>query len=537
MQKRYSVRIYLLHSLVLILACLCAIGPMFDFHFPSVDLGERLYHVQEVLDGRVPYRDFFIHHFTGYLIPFSIYFSVFPVSGTSIWILCLLFHAVTSAGIVATVLFMTRSYFTAWIAALAAVTAGWCWNWGGHTFNNQSYFLPLLSWWIYCVCRACQSRSRDWWYAAALLQGFLILFDIRLLLFVPVSLIVYLISGRKEFGLPVYSGLFLCILMGSLPALAALLFLLQFSAFDSFIFQTYIYPVYFKSAGMESAHTQAMFILLSWIPRGQPFLTISAYFGLLGMLRHNSTPIRWFFLLTVVACCGYAIAAGRDRPNYLLVLMPPFLILSVCGIWQLKKLSKFLAIIAAVPLALSIVSHVSRPIQVWNSTLSFFIPADERAIHTAADLVKKHSDSEDSILVVGHGASIYILSERLSDFKDASLVSVAGADFHSYNTSPSIVPEMAASFRTFLEHNPPEVIVYYYSTGHPCPESSIYCRYKFPDSSKTYPMLNMDFRKAAALTFLESTLQEDYISVVKREWDRDGIEVYRKKHEPQIQEK
>ena len=72
-----------------------------------------------------------------------------------------------------------------------------------------------------------------------------------------------------------------------------------------------------------------------------------------------------------------------------------------------------------------------KPMLLFARTGTPFVTPYEDAIEGAATYVREHTTPQDGVLVWGYAPQIYVLSDRFRTFRDAGLLSIAGANCSS----------------------------------------------------------------------------------------------------------
>ena len=494
---------------------------MFGHAYPGVDLSETIYHVKELAVGRVPYRDIFSHHFLGYLAPFYLIERVVAITPPVQWFLCVVFNFTSAVLNFFVVRTLTCSPRAAHTAALATVTIGWYWNWGGAAFNNQSYFLPIVSLLLLLTAKAVVDGTRSSLYGAGLCFGWLLVNDQRLsfLGLLPLTAIAVQRSLQRPAILARTAAA-----AALIPALG-LAYLAWHGALPHFFEQAIVYPLNGRNAGFGGRTAESIVRLCSWGVRSEFPATLLAVIGLSLLSRYEKRGrVRVLCWAALAASALYAAAAGRDYPNYLLIFAPITIVLLSLPVSYLQQrrprmLGWYLAAVALLALQVA-----AAPALYYARTGRWTYPADERVIHEAAGLIRTLTSPQDDVLLIGYAPAMYLLSQRFSGFRDVALLSVTGNDFFSSDSPHGIIPHMADEFAKYLDRTPPAAIVYYQPTGQACSPGE--CENLAVDSSKTWPMLNMDFRMASSLRPVKDLIERSYQQVATIAYPRDRAEIY-----------
>lgn len=504
---------HLLFWLFILLAGTLSILPLLRINYISVDLAETLYHVQELHNGRVPFRDIFSHHFLGYLVPFYLLQFFVPLNPPVVWALCILFNFLTAYILFLCVLELTNDKPTAYLAAFLMATIGWFWGWAGPTFNNQAYILPLLSAYFLFLLRACGDDTASAFFRAALLFGMLLVYDQRLLGF-AVLLLVPLVAGTVSDD--IYTKVKALASAFAAPCVCLLYLAYNGALYDLYL-QTLVFPLQHRNLGVSlGVLGAAKYLIIRAWQEEWPALSLAGL-GLLSLARGDlKRPIKALFFLSVVCCALYVFSGGRRYTHYLYIFGPFTVLLISFLYYSVKSCSSSAARIAGF---LILLAALSSPLRLYRYPLAhgrLFLSGDEETVLAAAAKVKSLTSEADSVLVWGYAPQIYLLSGRLSPFRDVGLLSIGGANFSSTDPAKQgIVAEMTGEFETVLRNTPPKVIISYFTSPSACGR---------PD--KVCPQLNMDWKSLEHFAYFREFVAENYTMIEKIENALDGAEVY-----------
>jgi hypothetical protein len=489
--------------------------PWAHVEFPIVDLGETVYHARRLQLGYVPYRDTFTHHFIGYVLPFYAIQSMVPLTPLVLKIASLCFNFSTAI----VVFLIVREIADSWtglIGAFLAVTIGWFWNWEGFAFNIQSCLVPIFSLMLLLVIRTFTRVSRAAFCGAAICGGTLLIFDQRAAALSSVLVLppLLLSDARRPgfFGAAVASFAFCPLLAG--------LYLWRAGAWADFIEQTLIFPLRYRNHGLETGiASQLSAWFAAWlgyesIPMGLMLVGLAAV-----LLCDTRRWLKVLFVVALISASAYSMAGGRLYPNYFLVCAPLVLVLGSLIVWYSKARSASLAVAAVTLLIVVGVAACVKALAI-SGDRSPFTQQTDNTVDVVARYLHAHTSAQDRILVWGYAPQIYVLSDRFHTFKDAGLLSVAGANFSS--TSPEDqgrIPHMVREFDEFLTLTPPKSIVFYEMTRNPtggCFGKGVIQR-------------NFDFRRAPNLKGLKDVIAESYRSSLTVEGPCDRAELFERR--------
>jgi hypothetical protein len=470
-----------------------------------------VYQARRLQLGYVPYRDTFTHHFNGYVLPFYLIGSVAPLTPFVLKVASLCFNFATAI-LVFLILREIADSRIGWIGAFLAVTTGWFWNWQGFAFNIQSYLVPILSLMLLLIIRSFTQKNRAAFCGAALCGGVLLIFDQRAAVMLVLLVLppLFLQEARQARTLGEAAVSFALV-----PSLCAL-YLWRAGAWTDFIEQTVIFPLRYRNHGLNTGlSAPAREWLLAWLGYDRISVVLMLV-GLAGALLCDKRGwLKTLFVVAVMSASAYSMAGGRLYPNYFLVFAPIALVLMTLTVWYANTLSTSLAVGVGTILILLGLSASFRSIA-FSGKRSPFQETDN-TVDVAARYLREHTDAQDPILVWGYAPQIYVLSDRFRSFKDAGLLSVAGANFSS--TLPDEqgrIPHMVREFDAFLTQTPPKVIVSYGLTRDPCYGKGVIQR-------------NFDFRQAPNLKGLRDIIAKSYRLALTVDGLCDRAEIFQRR--------
>lgn len=477
--------------------------------FPAVDLGEMLYEVRRLQLGYVPYKDTFTHHFLGYIVPFYALGWVTALTPAVIKGASLVFNFATAIFVWLTVREVSRASF-AWLGAFLAVTVGWFWGWQGFAFNIQSYLAPVLAAAILLAVRAaCRAQTASL-CACAFLTGVLVTFDQRAAVFLALPAVAFVMTpDLRRPGVAALVSLF-----ATAAPSAAIWYLVRAGAWNDFVDQTMLFPLRYRNTGVPFAIGP---IVLTWLgawPAERIAIPITLAGAVAAWFREPRAAVKTIWIVALGGSAVYALAGGRPFPNYFLIFGPVTIVLMALCPWYLA--GRFKLASHAVALGLVVLGLVCalRPLLLVGVTGSAFLRSHEETIETVSTYVRQHTSPEDAVLVWGFAPQIYVMADRFRTFRDAGLLSVAGANFSSTNAADQgRVPRMVAEFDEFLARTPPKAIVVYKLTSEPC-------------FAKGVIQHNLDYERAAHLSGLRDLLARSYRSALVLNGPCEHAEVF-----------
>jgi hypothetical protein len=425
---------------------------LFDGQYHLHDLSETVFHAREFVLGKVPHRDAFNHHFSGYIVFFALFEALFGLTPHTVILLSGVFNLVNAVLSYAACYRLTRDRSMAYLAAFLVVTLGWVPGWQGRLFNMESYLLPFLNLLIWLTVCALDTGKAPYLLGAWFVSGLLTTFDQRAIVFLALPGYVQLI--HKPFRTV---SLMLCSVAAYLTLPLTGLFALFYArALDQFIFQTLIFPFQYRNATIAAPiykRLSALMYLAAKQERLVVFIGLAGFIAFLG--SHYERRIKGLWVLLAVCASLFVCIGGRVFPNYLIILVPALLIpmallpttLRVLSPWQ-RYVSAALVLVGALSMALA-----------WSAT-----PPPSHAtmppLRQVARLIEAQTHPDEPVLVWGYCPQLYLYANRRSGFRDMGLLSVAGGEFHySAQGEANAVPAMLEEFRQYLSQRPPKVIV------------------------------------------------------------------------------
>lgn len=415
------------------------------------DLGETVYLARLIANGKVPYRDFFNHHFAGYLVPFvlvELLIGLTPCAIALMQIIAISIYALTTA---LSVRLITNDRLLFILAGILATTAGTFPIWVGLTFNYQSYTAPLIALQLTALVKCCVSKELFWLKLAAIVFGFALTFDQRVIVFGPV-LIVPLLTLPELRRLGNLTKLSCYALCG--PVIFALL-ILYFGVGSEFLEQTINFPLFQRNAGFAGSPVERWLILMQKFCL-EPIAMLSLVALPVFLILEQRSAIKLLLISTAIASLAYVMIGGRSFFNYLLMLGPIISLLVSCLPFYLKRMrivSRGMLVALAVLIPLSFIS-------IWKVKIFFEEIANTSVLAKIAQSVKSNSNPNQDLLVWGYCPQLYLYSERVTSLKEMGLLTIAGSVFHlSPPSEKNVVPSMLESFKKYLQDSPPHIVV------------------------------------------------------------------------------
>jgi hypothetical protein len=483
----------------ILLLCAAARLVYWEYDYVVVDTAETIYHVKELSIGRIPYRDIFSHHFLGYLAPFYLIEQFISISPEVMHVLAILTHLLNCWLAYRCIAVINPQWISArYLGAFICATLGWLRLWHGDTFNNPSYFLPLLFLYLMTLFQILNNPKKYSSVSSGACLGIMTLFDQRLVLLCLVSLtLVFLLESHKRIQFIQIHLFGFCV-----PIFPALAYLLYHGAVNEWFRQTVLYPLFLRSKGELNLLSVYQDLFIGGVSAEPclPILSVVAMFGLL--YRYDLCARGVLFISALVACFAYVIAGRRFSPHYLLVFTPVLILLAAL---VPELIGKRFRITCRSIIFLFSLSYAAYPLIKLGKAGLYLYPRPATVSRQVATYVDQISPRDANILVWGYAPQIYLLSKRFSNFQEMGLISVAGTNFNSTSHElQGIDSVMEQRFKSYLEIDPPDVLVHYH----------------------IHWQKNMDFLTIEHLSYLKDLVLRDYYLSTSFEDREDSASIY-----------
>ena len=493
-----------------------ALIPWWSVSYLHVDHAETFYHAFAWLNGRIPYRDDFTHHFIGYVIPVYLIGFIFPIGPVLLKSLCILFKLLTAWANykTASTLFSPSA---GKLAALLTVTLGIFFGWQGNFLNNQGFQEAVLAFLVFNIVKfLIFSNKRNLYYAGSLL-GILITFDQRCLVFSGLFALILLIRKDTR-NLKTIINLSLATLVVPILLLIALYLSGSLSEFYE---QTIVFPLFKRNSGIDSSSWEWYWYYTLNLVHHEPIAAILATLGVATMLRRECrSEISVLFISAFVFGAIYIFSGKRFYSNYPLILSP-FIICIVAGMpYYAEKISgRSLAICYGVFVVFAGLVSWLIPLSDYAGGNTIYFSADESVAKKTSEYILDNSDAEATLLVWGYKPQVYLRTNKLSWYKDMALLSIGGANFNLTDFSQQgLSNEALFEFKSYLKNDPPDIIVHYKKKEVEC-----YARYCF---GRGEVQKNMDFTQIEGLKFLASKVESNYELMHSVESPTESTDIY-----------
>ncbi|MBX7137752.1 MAG: hypothetical protein K1X83_07180 [Oligoflexia bacterium] len=502
----------------LMIVALAPLGIISNLHsvYGWVDPAETIYHVRELAVGRVPYRDIFSHHFLGYLFPLALIDRLHAITPDFFWALVVA-NNLLCALLTFLVVKELADESSAKLGALAMITVGWLPGWYGDLFVNQNYYWPVQLIYFWALLRAAQRRAVSWYALSGLSLGALVVLDQRLLLFAALPLLLWG-PGMLKQVLALTGSAAVCPLL-------SLGYLYQNRALQDFWYQTIVFPSAVRNVAIASSLAARFRELLIGALSTEPLaLLLAAVSGALAILLERRRHVRLVlagFLLCSLVC---VLLGGRAFINYLLFLGPGMLVLIGCLPFYSAKFGLTAKRAAcAIVLTLCLLSAASPALRYLKFGKAFVISQEATLLETA-DYVNQSYGTSGNMFVWGYAPQLYLLTDRLSPFRDLSLLSVVGGSFRSdLEGDEDISLPLFDELKRMFQDTPPQLLVVYGVRGQEVLRDPAFL---LTQRMPTAPYPQCDFDKISRLSFLKSAIENNYQLVKTIDNHYDYAKIY-----------
>jgi hypothetical protein len=507
--------------LLLTMASCCGVVPWWNIDYVHVDHAQILYHARAWHEGRFPYRDDWLHHFCGYVVPVYVLGFILPIGPGLLKGLCITLKLLTAV-INAKAAHLLAGKKAGVLAAFLTVSMGMFFAWQGNILNAQGFQEPLLALTLYFALRAALAGDRRSLSMAALLESVLILCDQRALLFAPVLVLPCFLHQQLRTGRTVLQA----ILSGIIVPCIGLVFLWWHNALTPFLEQTIVFPSLYRNQGVDqfgSIWTSAFERLRIFALLERPAVMLGCCGAVAIALIEKRRFVKWLFSYGAAAAIAYMLVGGRLYTNYALIISP-ILVLAAALLpaYMANRYSPQAAAIAyAVTMTTGLVAWAP-PFMSMARGQTVYFSGDESVARDVASVVKHETPASSGLLVWGYKPQVFLHADRLSWFRDVSLISVGGANFRAAGSQDQgIEPGMLAEFQKQLRESPPDIIVHYQKKPVTPRGRYVFGRGEIQE--------NMDFRKVDHLKFFAETIDRDYTSWKVFESPIERAEIYRRR--------
>lgn len=418
------------------------------------DDGETLYHTFSLLNGQVPYRDNFNHHFMGYVIPFIGLSHLAGFSVDLIREMAFVNQVLCGYGV-----FLCVSVFCgflpSFLAALMAISAREPWVLGFFQHYQNSLLIVFV---LYFALRYLEDGKSFFLIVSSFLCGVLFTFDQRVLLAGLIPLAAFTLESLKRRSLSAGTLSGSLFAMSSAPLLC-LFYLYLNNALWAFIEQCFVFPLKYRVGSKSTADAawDALY-LHRYLFTQTPLLLI---FGVIGfitalmLLQKKGYEKKNALLLVVLSALPVAsipLFGGRDYDYYTIPWLFYLAVLAGIGTLMFRKRAVYTALLAA-PLIMPVLSVLS-----YDGRYKGY---EGDGLRETAAFLKQDIKPDDSLFIWGYRLELYVRAEKLSAYPfSGNLLIHPDPQIKDYQDRlKHIFPRYEEMFMDLLKNKPPVYLV------------------------------------------------------------------------------
>lgn len=438
---------------------LCLRVPTSPLVLPYYDDGETLYHTLSLLEGRIPYRDNYTHHFLGYVLPFFVLAKFIGFSTALIPIAATL-TVVLTGFFVFLITRMFANFLVALLAGLLLVSARQPFELSFFIQYEINLFFTVI---LLLAIQAVRGSSTRALFGAFLIAGFAFVCDQRALALVFIPAVAALLSPTRP-RLRLYTGATLSFL--TLP-LAALAYLYYHGAVTQFIEQTVIFPKQYRIAshGLLDILTQGVWIhrhLMNSVPI-HLYGTAIGLIYLLTRLAEKKDPALWLLIAAIVPLTVMPFLGGRDFDYYTITWIPYLSILAALGakLFRLRKIHWIYCGALALPPIIALAVAYQSKDRFIDSNYS------GDGVEEVEQFLVATIKPEETLHIWGYRPDLYARLERLSPYPIAMDLMIQPDITKDQPLDPTqyVYPKYQSEFLSLLKSEPPDWLVVHWRSG------------------------------------------------------------------------
>jgi len=436
------------------------------FHFLEIpferDEGSYAYLGQQVLNGKVPYVDFFERKFP---VIFYAYAAIVALFGYSLTGVHLGFLVINVISIIVVFLIVKKLFnpLTAWIAASAFTLYSMSPYASGFTAQSEHLVIFFLLLGIWAMVHACDN-GKAWLYIASgvtMSLGLLVKQNgIFFIVFSVIALITWLVKQRLSTS-QIFKYIIFYAIGGVFPlALVAFVLWLQ-GAFEEMIYWTiYSSADYISGSGLDKAFANITY-MLKRISQTHLLIWATSLMGLISFWFLRK-PLHIKILLTLFVLLSFvSVAPGfRFFGHYWLFIYPAMALLSAMLFYALSiiiRKSKIPLLMAFLLIfAMNIFQNadyyftddVNQPVK--NTYGSDLFPATKKL----SDYLNQQMQKRDQLLVLGFEPQIYVYTHKEAPVRFHFMKLLTKIE------NKQLYEEYKNAMLEKLNVNPPDYIVY-----------------------------------------------------------------------------
>lgn len=433
--------------------------PTAQLRLAYYDDGETLYHVLNILQGGVPYKDDQTHHFLGYILPFFFGSKVLGFSAELIRAIACINQVATAYGVFLCLRMFCR-FPLSLLGGLLLLSSREPWVLG---FYIQYELNALYVFVLYCSLRYVMQPGSGWLAAASFLAGLSFTYDQRAVFFLLVPLSAFFCSRKSSDKLA--NPLFLNALLFLAAPLAMIFYLSIHGALSEFIEQAFIFPKQYR-VGSQSFAQQMTVALQAYrhLIEATPLLFTAGTIGLVALLlelREAAGAEKHIPLVMLTAALPpfiYPFFGGRDLEYYTVPWLPWLSIVAIIAGRQFFQSAAVRSVWIIFLLAQPLLSAAGAAKLISEGTYAAY---DGDGVRETVTYLREHLTSADSVFVWGYRPDIYVYLNRRSPYPFANrmMIHPDQAITDPAERLKHIHPGYQELFYSLLENKPPTYIV------------------------------------------------------------------------------
>ncbi len=392
--------------------------PLAPAVMPFLDIGEVMYHTLSLMEGRVPYRDDITHHFLGYTIEYLLAAKIFTFDEQLPSKVAIINQALSAFGIFKILTLLLPSWL-ALLGGLMLLLAGEPWVLGLYL----QYQINLLAIYIlyFSFLYLNKGALRDLLFSF-LIAGVAFFFDQRAIVMLTVPFLAWWLAEKRKLK-PLLIGLFAYL---TVPTLA-LTYLFYHTALTSFIEQTLLFPILYRSASRQPLELLAdIFASHLYLVKETPFLLAFFIVGLIplfyrAIIRHDRNDrkdrLSLFVLLSIAPFILMPLFGSRPYYYYSVTWIPYMVLVGFMNAAEFVKLnlpkkSAYL-LLSIAPIFLSLLTTIN--------VLYHESPAHaDDGINAVVSTMQSQMQPDDTVFIWGYRFDLYIYLHKLSPYPFAN---------------------------------------------------------------------------------------------------------------------
>jgi hypothetical protein len=467
---------------------------------------ETLYHVFSVIQGKVPYRDDYHHHFMGYLLPY-LFLAKFQGFDVNLLRQMAFLNQVATGFVVYLCLGLFVSRVHALIGGLLVVSAREPFVLG-FFMNYQSNLLVVLIWY-FCFAYLKQKRINNI-YIAGFITGLLVTYDQRFIFSSCLPFAALWLAAPNKVS--IRSVFYVLLTVGFCP-ISLLSYLALQDALIPFFEQCFIFPMNYRVASQDVWATLINVIYVHrYLLELTPYLLFAGLWGFLYLFfshgKKLEAGVKGFIFISLGIQFIASSLGGRDYEYYTIPYLVILPLLAVLGSIAFDRFTWRLRGVYLVILSLPVMVSIYQSLNLEPNKIA--VKANFDGSKQTIDFLKSELKENDTFFVWGYRFDLYVRTERLSAYPFANLLMIQPdqqvRDLSLRNKH--IYHKYQKYFFDLLSNRPPSVIVVATRNG---------IRLSSPSQDKIEEMVRTDYTKLFSVT--GSNIVQETTS----------FEVYRKK--------